>query len=76
MLVDLVARLVHRSSSATAADTATATAPEAVARHLALFARLLPGAPHVQALVWEVRTKIGVASKNGYHQSTEYTKKF
>jgi len=53
VLIDLVARLLHRSitddDEPAAADTA-----EAVAKHLALFARLLPVAPHTRALAWEV----------------------
>lgn len=53
VLIDLVARLLHRSitddDEPAAADTA-----ETVAKHLALFARLLPVAPHTRALAWEV----------------------
>lgn len=74
MLIDLVARLLHRSLSTTHCTTTlespatrsptqqppAATEAEAVARHLVLFARLLPGAPHARAFVWEVREVVFV----------------
>jgi hypothetical protein len=53
VLVDLVARLLHRSI-ATDADNNTPAAAAGVVKHMALFARLLPGTPHVKPLVWEV----------------------
>ena len=81
MLIDLVARVLHRSLSSSTHNTTTIESDAAaagggggptpqqpavamteaaeavavaVARHLSLFARLLPGAPHVRAFVWEV----------------------